>query len=203
MTTTKDEFLSALVDDELGDFERRRLLDELGADPELAGRWGRYHLIGEALRGGLPARTDMGFAERLRAQLADEAPLEVEPGARVSAAPERPRRAGHPVIGLALAASVAAVTVIGVQSLLGERTTGQTQVVEAPAPVAGSAPRVAAAASEAQSEAVQRVRAVNPLITSSEDAVRLNSYLITHSEHSAAPGLLPQVRVVGYTSEPE
>jgi sigma-E factor negative regulatory protein RseA len=203
MTTTKDEFLSALVDDELGDFEQRRLLDELGADPELAGRWGRYHLIGEALRGGLPARTDMGFAERLQANLSDEAPLQVEPGALVSDAAESPRRAAHPVIGLALAASVAAVTVIGVQSLLGERPTGQTQVVEAPTPVAEPAPKIAAAVSGTPDQAVQRVRSVNPLITNSEDAARLNSYLITHFEHSAAPGLLPQVRVVGYTSGQE
>ena len=203
MTTTKDEFLSALVDDELGDFERRRLLDELGGDPELAGRWGRYHLIGEALRGGLPARTDMGFAERLQSRLADEAPLQVEPGAVISETAERPRRAGHPVIGLALAASVAAVTVIGVQSLLGERPAGQIQTVEAPAQVADPATRIASTAPETQSGTVEQVHAVDPWISNSETAARLNSYLVTHSEHSAAPGLLPQVRVVGYTSEPE
>jgi sigma-E factor negative regulatory protein RseA len=202
MTTTKDEFLSALVDDELGDFERRRLLDELSTDPALAERWGRYHLIGEALRGGLPSRTDMGFAERLHSRLADEAPLQVEPGAIVSAEVEPPRRAGHSVIGLALAASVAAVTVIGVQSLLGERTTGQTQVVEAPA-IAEPAPSIPAAAPEGRGEAVQQARAMSPWITTPEDAVRLNSYLVTHSEHSAAPGLLPQVRMVGHTSDQE
>jgi hypothetical protein len=44
---------------------------------------------------------------------------------------------------------------------------------------------------------------MSPWITTPEDAVRLNSYLVTHSEHSAAPGLLPQVRMVGHTSDQE
>ena len=50
MNVTKHELLSALLDDEAGEFERRRLLSELQQDQELSSTWQRYALTGELLR---------------------------------------------------------------------------------------------------------------------------------------------------------
>lgn len=44
------EHLSALLDDELGSFEKRRVLDELGVNQKLSQKLSTYALIGETLR---------------------------------------------------------------------------------------------------------------------------------------------------------
>lgn len=202
MTTSKDEYLSALVDDELGAFEQRRLLDELTSDAETAARWGRYHLIGEALRGGLPARTNKDFVAHVRASIADQEPHHVDPASLVHGSSSRPVSPGkaRSMLGLALAASVAAVTVLGVQALLGDREGAQPQLAEAP----GQATLVATEQGQATvASAEETAPQAGPWMTEGDDAVRLNSYLVTHSEHSAVPGMLPQVRVVGYAREQE
>ncbi|MBK6657867.1 MAG: sigma-E factor negative regulatory protein [Proteobacteria bacterium] len=45
-----DERLSALIDDELPGDETRAALDEVLTEPRARAAWGRYHLIGDALR---------------------------------------------------------------------------------------------------------------------------------------------------------
>ena len=52
MNTSKTEFLSALLDDEAGEFEQRRLLDELNKDAELGQTLSRYALMAEVMRAG-------------------------------------------------------------------------------------------------------------------------------------------------------
>jgi len=44
------EHLSALLDDEAGSFEQRRVLDELGSDEDLRQKLSSYALIGEVMR---------------------------------------------------------------------------------------------------------------------------------------------------------
>lgn len=202
MTTSNDEHLSALVDDEAGDFERRRLLDEIASNPSARERWGRYHLIGEALRGGLPARTDMSFAARIGAALDSEEALHVDPSSWARASEARPAnaRATRPVLGFALAASVAAVTVLGVQALLGDREGPNTRLAESAYPNIERAPVAEGTATVVAEEASAPL---GPWASTADEAVRLNSYLVTHSEHAAIQGMLPQVRVVGYASEQE
>lgn len=94
--------LSALMDGELPPDQARFLLRRIGHDAELAGRWARWHLVGDVLRGqpvaALPAGAE-GFPARVSAALAG--------GSRATVPGSRPRwRYG---IGAALAASVAAL----------------------------------------------------------------------------------------------
>ena len=100
-----------------------------------------------------------------------------------------------------MAASVAAVTVLGVQALFKEPDSPGThiaQTTEAADVTTGSNPGPAEVASAEEATPWAR-----PWMTDGDERVRLNSYLVTHSEHSAVPGMLPQVRVVGYTVEQE
>lgn len=94
--------LSALVDGDLAPEQARFLLRRLGHDRDLAGRWHRWQLIGDVMRGqavaALPAGPE-GFPVRVAEAIARE-------GARP--APGVRRRWQHG-IGLAAAASVAAV----------------------------------------------------------------------------------------------
>lgn len=101
------EKLSALIDNELNELERARILRELGQDAELAERWSRYHIIGLALRqepiaavGDLPARVARALGD-------DAAPA----GSGDSAVG---RASSFRSMGrLAVAASVAGVLLVG------------------------------------------------------------------------------------------
>lgn len=74
MKTNRYEHLSALLDDEAGEFERRRLLDELCEDAELGKTLNRYMLAGEAMRAQqrtVVVESD-SFLAGIQAQLEDE-----------------------------------------------------------------------------------------------------------------------------------
>ncbi len=73
MKTKQNEFLSAVLDDEAGEFERRRLLSELCDDVELGQTLNRYSLVGEAMRSQQRTVVDSGsFLAGIQAQLEDE-----------------------------------------------------------------------------------------------------------------------------------
>lgn len=195
MTANKYEHLSALVDDEAGEFEGRRLVEELSKNAEVRARWARYHLIGEAMRGGLPPRLAPDLAARVSRALEAEPPLR-RPSSRWTP------RLLKPVVGFALAAGVAVVSVLSLQSF-----TDRSDPV-APARLAastgGAAPvtRVAVEDGASVPPGIARVAAQTepaPSVPPAELSARLNSYLVNHAEYApSSPGILPQVRVVGY-----
>jgi sigma-E factor negative regulatory protein RseA len=121
------EQLSSLLDDELDAAGTDAALRELSGDQELRATWGRYHLIGDALRGE-PVMVDaMGVADRVRERLAQE-PV-----------PLRPHH-GTPrwlvqVGGWAMAASLALVAIVSGPALFrGDLDTSLT-IAEQPPPM--------------------------------------------------------------------
>ncbi len=72
MNVTKHELLSALLDDEAGEFERRRLLSELQQDQELSSTWQRYALTGELLRNKKTPLVKRDFLAGIHAAIDDE-----------------------------------------------------------------------------------------------------------------------------------
>ncbi|WP_025367527.1 sigma-E factor negative regulatory protein [Thioalkalivibrio paradoxus] len=110
---SKAERLSALVDNETDAFETRRLVDELSKSDEDRDTWARYHLIGDGLRGGLRQVAPADFVDRIRNELADEAPLRVAAGGHTQA------RWLKPVAGAGVAAAVAMATLLGLQMVVG------------------------------------------------------------------------------------
>ena len=111
--------------------------------------------------------------------------------------PPRRRSGIGPLAGLALAASIAAVAVLVIHSLddgSGDR----------PAPVAESSRyEVAIASPEAKSRDTRRnADRLQWSDVAPDTEVRLNAYLVNHSEHAGngVPGVLPYVRLVGYRS---
>ncbi len=107
------EQLSSLVDgefDEAMDVEQH--LDHLIEDREARHRWERYHLIGDALKRNLPPIIDNQLASRVMAELENEPTV---------LAPSRTKLfLGKQMAGLAVAASVATVAVLGVQFMYKE-----------------------------------------------------------------------------------
>ena len=212
MSVNKKEHVSALVDDEVGLFESRRLVDEvLGNDAERA-RWARYHLIGEAMRGGLSKVVDSGFADRVKREIESEPALHVDHPVDFSRVHSRWMR---PVAGFAMAASVAVVSVLALQSMMGPGQPGGTEgLVEAPVPISEDlqvvmeatpsgieSPTPAVALESPAAAPLPNVTVPEPLPPSAPSAPtdpRLTSYIVNHSEHAAAQGMMPRVRIVGY-----
>ena len=199
----KRERISAFMDGELRGSDCDRVIESLYASPELRREWVRFHLIGDALRKIGPIPGAATIADRVSAGLARER--------IVHAGPRFRRRVWAPLPGLALAASVAAVAILGVRSLDDGM---EVQTVASVAPVRQAALAAPPARSGTGSR-VQRVAAASaqrvlassagrPWSDATGDAgARINAYLIHHSEHAGlgVRGVLPYVRVVGYQSD--
>lgn len=184
------EQLSALVDDELSEAERPLLLGRLQRDPELRACLGRYHLIGEVMRGGNGATATLGIAARVQRRLADDAPLRQPAAAHA-------RRVGwlRPLGAVAVAASLAMVAVLSVNSLR------QSEAPDVPALAAGQPVQdIATTVTQVNEADGEQWERLDPRIDK-----RLAGYLVNHNEYAASrgvQGVMPYVRIVGHdTSE--
>ena len=218
MSTNKHEFLSALLDDEAGAFEQRRMLDELKKDDELAQAFGRYALIGEAMRAHTTnQRSTLGVS--LLAGIHDA--LEDEPeytGEVVVQSPQHSSVAAQPVVvkatrqwrtaGFALAAGVAALAVGGVlflqqpANLTATVHTAQNAPTLLPAslpapakplPVNAANALVVDAATEAR---IQQVGRIDP-----QTRDMLKQYVAQHVKYASTTVIAPSVRAVSYVNE--
>jgi sigma-E factor negative regulatory protein RseA len=185
------EQLSAMADDELSAVERPLLLGRLQRDPELRACLGRYQLIGEVMRGGIAATATLGVAARVQRALAADSPMHVPAAGMNNSRPVWLR----PLAGVAVAASVAVVAVLSVNSLR-ETETESVPALASGQPAAGSVTPVTQV-SESDGEQWERL---DPRIDK-----RLSGYLVNHNEYAASrgvQGVMPYVRIVGYdTSE--
>lgn len=178
MSNGTDEIISAFTDDETSAFEARLSVKEIVTRREQLARWERYHIIRNVLRSDGPIMVDPTFADEVMAK------IEQDPS---SAQPEQ-RRYGFvkTVGGLALAASVAVMSVLGLRALSGgagietgapsvaAKSTPVQQVVTAPPPQADT-------------------KRVNPM-----SRARMNSYLVNHAAHAAPHSMMSHARLVGY-----
>jgi sigma-E factor negative regulatory protein RseA len=182
------EQVSAFLDGELPDTETELLLKRLTRDGELRESFGRYALIGEALRGAGSQILTRGFASRLNLAI-DGEPAQV-------AAPTPPTRTSRwwrPLAGVSVAAGVAAVAIValqqraispamkGVSPLTAQnvttalKTAGRNQQ-----PVqGGGGPR------EALSYTVPTTSAEAPSVLT---PARLTNYVFAHSKYSSGLG---------------
>ncbi|MFZ5723994.1 MAG: sigma-E factor negative regulatory protein [Pseudomonadota bacterium] len=188
------ELLSALMDGEAGEHELRQALKAAGEDPALLAAWSRWHLAQSVLRGEnvRPAGID------LRAAVAAAIDGEPVPQAARRADAAAPAAWLKPLAGFAVAATVAAVTVIGWQ---GFRGAGDADALAA----AGESQTVALGpmvmVREDGEELVVPV-AGNESPTAGQD--RLNAYLARHAQASSlgsTRSMSPYARVVSFEGE--
>ncbi len=223
MTNLSDEQLSSLIDGELDDTRQRHAIDALAHDAEARDRWGRFHMASDALHGNLPEAIDPRFATRVMAAIEDEPTILAPPSSRrpsvsTDHAPARSSFSKR-FAGLAVAASVAAIAVMGVESLYHEDPAAprSQQVAEneaapseyirlakQPSPPPGAtlasvnAPLATSAAASLAARA-EMLRA-HPEIARRIDP-RLHKYLINHSQQagrSNIQGVMPYARIVTY-----
>jgi sigma-E factor negative regulatory protein RseA len=170
------EQISAFLDGELPNTESELLLKRLTRDPEFRESFGRYALIGEAVRGGSRAYLSKSFPARVNLA------IDGEPKS-AAAAPPRPMgpRWWRPFAGIAVAAGVAAVAVAGFQHR--SAVPGAQNVTTVTARNLSPAPQGAAAAAR---EAISyTVPATSPAAPSAIPAARLTNYVFAHSRYSS------------------
>jgi sigma-E factor negative regulatory protein RseA len=184
------EQVSAFLDGELPNSETELLLKRLTRDAELRESFGRYALIGEALRGASPGVLSRGFSSRVNLAIDGEpAPAGMQPqGASTP-------RWWRPLAGVSVAAGVAAVAIIALQ----QRATAPNIAHLAPAaivkvapgmPVSDTRPGPSAAALTAQNhEALSyTVPFASTDAPSAIAPARLTNYVFAHSKYSSGLG---------------
>jgi sigma-E factor negative regulatory protein RseA len=173
------EQVSAFLDGELPNTETELLLKRLTRDGELRESFGRYALIGEALRGGGSQILTRGFASRVNHAIDGE-----PANAGGHAQQARASRWWRPLAGVTVAAGVATVAIValqqraiapGAQNVVASSVTAPNQL-----PVqGGGGPR------EALSYTVPAASAEAPV---SVAPARLTNYVFAHSKYSSGLG---------------
>ena len=106
MKKDNNEHLSALIDGE--DCDDKDVLEKLVSDDSMKSTWQRYHLIGDCLRGNLPEKIHNNYLKDLNKLLYNEPTLLL---------PKRHKLfSREPLIGFAIAASVATLAVLNIQN---------------------------------------------------------------------------------------
>jgi sigma-E factor negative regulatory protein RseA len=172
--------LSAFIDGELPKHEIELLFKRLDGNAELRATLARYTLIGESLRTRSAEGPSRTFAERVRAAVRESGPLV---GGVTSAARMQEWRWLKPVAGMAVAATVAAVAILGLQRM-------QDPLIESPQ-VAATVPAQPVIPEEATAGAAGSPSYVVPAPASANSLVntsRLTNYVVAHSEYSSPLG---------------
>jgi negative regulator of sigma E activity len=202
MTNPPDERISALIDGELDAYEQHKAVDELLAHDKNRKAWGRYHLISDTLKHSLPGSIDHDFSSRVMAALDDE-PTVLAPSSRASW--------GQRAAGLAVAASVAAVAVLGVQFMYQQDS--QAPVAQLAQQGSPAQDTTLMAKKNAQRVGMQaNVQTVTESATTAGNASigvkkglkrfhpHLNKYLVDHNQQRSrtVQGVVPFARIVAY-----
>ena len=110
MNEELDSQLSAMFDDELAPAECELLARRLSRDEHLKARWGRYAIMGAVIRAERGVRLNAPLAGRVNAVLLAEPALAAHTAPRDRSAARL--RWWQPLAGAAVAASVAAVSIL-------------------------------------------------------------------------------------------
>lgn len=201
MNEQKREQLSALVDDELTQ-EASSVIESLLEDDDAKETWTRYHLIGDSLRGHLPAQIG-DISGNVRQAIASE-PTVLAPAKK--SANRKSSDLIKPVMGFAIAASVAAVAIFNIQQANQISETGQIpetgQSVIAQSSIATG--QSSFTTSIATPQLVNQKTGQAQIYQAVNIDYRLNRYLVNYNEYRAntgVSGMPPHVRMVA--NEPQ
>ena len=198
MTEKYAEKISMLMDDELRNPEAGNLIDGINHDEWLKQCWERYHLISDALKNNLPSLVKHDLGKRLSAALEAEQTYRLNPHK-----PHHNVTYLKPVMGLALAASVAVVAFLLApweSATMAPSVLPQQASIAAPAAPAPHGGMLA-------SDQLPSAQSVSPpgMQASPELKVEpvLYDYLVDHNEYTDSAyvqsSMLPYVRIVGYS----
>lgn len=198
----RNEQLSALLDNDMTEQELAQFMDDLKRDPLAEGETlQRYQLIGKTLRGELDSAAFIDVSAAVQRAIELESP----PVSNVRVL--RPRwlpsmqKLMRPAAGLAIAASVAMVTVVSVRVLqqnAPDTAPGQSMVEANTAPVV---PVNAQRAQQVQVVAAGTLSTANTVTPNQASDNQMREYLIRHSGvagQTTMQGVMPYARAVSF-----
>ena len=183
MNEELDSQLSAMFDDELPAAECELLARRLSRDEQLKARWGRYAVIGATIRAERGVRMNAALAWKVNAAILAEPALGAD--ATPQRAPLSSWRWRQGVAGVAVAASVAAVSIFWLRGQAPLATGPVAARVAAPVQQVLATTQVAASsapAGQADSYVVPRTPAVHPVVV---PITELANYVVAHSAVSS------------------
>lgn len=184
MTVNDNEMLSALVDGELQGKELDQTLHVLSTDKQARERLQRYQLVSDVLHGHAIANQNVDLTGRISAALAEEvAPMSTSLHKQRAKVLTFPKQFWKHTAGLAVAASIGALAVIGIM------TQPQNQLVPV-APIASVAP--------VAEQTVIAQTGNHWTVGEPEVENRLNTYLVDHHEYAGVSDVFSYARVVAY-----
>ena len=206
---TIEERLSALYDGEMSSFEGHRLTSELLINSKRKSKWLRYQMISDVMRGEVSQQWDAGFADRVMQG------IESDPAYDMQDADKSTHAWLKPAAGLALAASVSAVSIFALQfatspdSGLEMASSTEPAIENAAAAQPQTLAELPKSTTTTDNSMVRQVNTteIAPAVATTGTVLtdpRMDSYLATHAEFASRPGFLSRVRIVGYSgSTPE
>jgi sigma-E factor negative regulatory protein RseA len=194
MSERMRESLSALLDDEANELEIERVLSRISDDEGLRQTWVRYNAVRASASGHQLAHMSLDISAQLRHAVAAEA----------VATPGLKQRLLRPIASLAVAASVAAVVVVGGQQLAqigGDNPYGNGQAVAASSGSPVGMLNSLGATSVQASYGARPIPVLQPATRTAYQELarqRMQKYMQEHAEHAALnspQGLIPFARV--------
>lgn len=203
MSKINQEDLSAFMDGELNG-NTDGVIDHLLRDEASRNVWMRYHLITEAVRQSLPKHLDARLSASISEKLRNEPTV-------LSPARKKISTYLKPAAGLAIAASVASVAIVGVQQQRQDTAPG-TDGPAAGSVIAFVQPNIPVERQmqnpAARPASIDNVRTAPdnrsvavPQVSRSGLNSRLNNYLINYNEYhvnAGMQGMLPYARIVAH-----
>ncbi|MGK0269979.1 MAG: sigma-E factor negative regulatory protein RseA [Cocleimonas sp.] len=213
---TINEHLSALLDDQAGDFEQRRVLDELKVDPSLSRKLSTYALIGETMRIGESDKPLISLGSSFLGSIHEKIELEddfdevfVKTGNESSQLSQSKAENSTvswflPIGGFAVAASVGALAFMGLQNmgLLNNPNLQPDGIVNS------SAPTAIVDVTPVTSTVDNTVTSLNTSNSTndgqyadadSQTRSLLKRYVDSHMQYATSSAFVPSVRVIAYT----
>lgn len=185
MNEELDSQLSAMFDDELPEDQCQLLARRLSRDDALKARWRRYAVMGAAIRAerqgsGLTVRLETNLAARVSAAISAEPALAAETVAQSGVRKASGMRWWQPLAGGAIAAGVAAMSVMWIraQAPVG----GETILADNAAAPAAISQTVSSSADDAAGGYVVPATVERKSIVPSAE---LANFVLAHSEFSA------------------
>lgn len=194
MTDQLKTQISGMMDGELDSVAVEQLL----RNRNLRQTWQRYHIISEVIQNRTPVHTDPQFSLRISEIIRNEPAI-------LAPLPRRMPTYLKPAAGMAVAASVAALAILGVQQYRGgslpqeapaQASLSSPQPLQTPAAVTAAAPVVAGVAGE--SVAVRQV-VTNARYRQVVNNPQISRYILNHNEYQSnagVHGVTPHVRLV-------
>lgn len=182
MTANQNELLSALVDGELKGKELEQALDLLNTNEQARLQFQRYQITSDVLHGHISLKYKVDLTGRIATALVNEPAIVPVVKQKTFVIPF-PKQFWKQTIGLALAASVGALAVMGGMTqpqnqLIPITTLASIDVPVAPVMVSQTGNRWTVGEKEVED--------------------RLNTYLVNHNEYAGSPGVFSYARVVSH-----